>query len=230
MNDTVLSLSSNTAQAADSATGTVCLRSKRSLVRIQSGVPELSNLPPNSLCPQASETAPDRLPGDFSVLVLSTCIPIPLSQGKDALIDLEDYERVTQYNWCACWINSGWYAKSWAGGKQIYLHRFVVNAAPKQKIDHENGDTLDCRKSNLRLATSQQNACNRKIASSNTSGFKGVLLRRGGKYQARIRAHGREISLGRFADAVSAARAYDAAAMQIHGEFARLNFPGGAHA
>jgi hypothetical protein len=96
------------------------------------------------------------------------------------------------------------------------------------EIDHVNGDGLDNRRENLRVATHAQNASNRGVRVNNTSGFKGVHANhsgRGKQWFAYITTNYKRQHLGMFGTAEEAARAYDAAAVRLHGEFARLNFP-----
>lgn len=90
--------------------------------------------------------------------------------------------------------------------------------------DHRNGDGLDNRRENLRIATQAQNLMNRGCPSNNTSGFKGVTRKRD-KWAAECRAGGAKKRIAGFATAEQAARAYDAMAIEMHGEFAWLNFP-----
>lgn len=87
-------------------------------------------------------------------------------------------------------------------------------------VDHRNGDGLDNRRANLRPATAAQNAANQQLSIANTTGYKGVSLYRNGRFRASIqRRH-----LGYFDTAADAARAYDAAALDLFGDFAHLNF------
>lgn len=159
---------------------------------------------------------------------------IQLTQGKVALVDDEDYERVTGAGkWYAAKNSNGkgWYAQRVSGPKPrktIQLHRFLLNE-PIQEVDHRNGDGLDCRRRNLRIAGIVGNRQNRGKRSTNTSGFKGVFFQ-AGKWRARLglgpRGSVTRLSLGMFDTREGAARAYDAAAREHHGEFAHLNFPG----
>ncbi len=113
----------------------------------------------------------------------------------------------------------GKYIDFWDGSKRMLLHRAILNAPVDMQVDHINGDPLDNRRENLRLATPSQNSANYK-----TREYKGVR-RRWRKYSARVQ-HGGEVKhLGMFSTAEEAARAYDRAAFEIWGEYARLNFP-----
>lgn len=155
---------------------------------------------------------------------------IPLTQGKFATVDDEDYDWLMQYKWCARIVSSSqiWYAcrKEKLNGKQHQqqMHRFITSAPPNMVVDHKNGDGLDNRRSNIRLATAKQNARNQRISKCNTSGYKGVSLGSDGKkFQARIRVNSRLIHLGTFDDLVEGAKAYNEAALKFFGEFASLN-------
>lgn len=180
-------------------------------------------------CSNACKNAPRPLiphPTDPTITI------VPLTKGKVALIDTTDAERVAPYNWSAGWSGFAWYASMGARSKntRIFLHRFLMDAPEGVEVDHENGDTLDCRRStNLRLATHLENMQNTKRRSHNRSGFKGVRLRCDGRaWCARITIDGKETSLGSFATAEEAARAYDASALANFGEFAKINSPGEA--
>lgn len=154
-------------------------------------------------------------------------VMIPLSGGYFAKIDSEDFDRVRQHKWSANRSGPAWvYAQCKPpGSKHVYLHRFILGARDGVYVDHANGDTLDCRKANLREASPRQNACNSPQRARGTSGFRGVKLRASGRYQVQIKDGQRLVTVGRFDDPVVAARAYDAKARELHGEFAVLNFP-----
>ncbi len=153
---------------------------------------------------------------------------IQLTQGKCALVDDADYEWLNQWKWYAFWNGSKWYSarneRVNFKKKMIYLHRFIINAPSGIEVDHVDGDGLNCTRENMRLCTSQQNKYNIGIKSDNTSGYKGVTWNANrSKWQAQIK-HGKQYKyLGLFDDLKEAARAYDVAALELHGDFARVN-------
>lgn len=159
---------------------------------------------------------------------------IILTQGKVVLVDDEDYERAGKYKWCAQkmphYLNESFHASTRTrlpDGRavRLYLSRFVMNAPPGILVDHIDGNTLNNQKSNLRFASHSENACNRDKPSNNTTGFKGVSARNDcNKFTAQIRYKGKKFHLGFFDTAEEAARACDAKAEHLRGEFARLNF------
>lgn len=124
------------------------------------------------------------------------------------------------------------YRRATICGARQHVHRLVWLYAygdwPDRDIDHINGDKSDNRLSNLRLATRPQNIANSGPRPKNKTGFRGVsLCAHTGKWRASITLEGRSRNLGRFGTPEDAARAYDAAALAHHNEFARLNFPEG---
>jgi len=152
---------------------------------------------------------------------------IALTQGKIALVDDEDYERVSARNWCVTYIGRRiWYASaSLTRNTHIMMHRVILNCQPGQHIDHINHDGLDNRRCNLRLCTHSQNqANNRKQLRPTSSRFKGVGWRTREKcWGAKIKYQGRRLWLGLFSSEEEAARAYNAKAQELFGEFAYLN-------
>lgn len=156
---------------------------------------------------------------------------IKLTQGKVAIVDDEDFDRINAHKWYALKKKTGkFYAVRhvlvWGFRRLAYMHREVLNAASSVEVDHiRSDDTLDNRRNNLRPCTHAQNVKNSGIDKNNTSGFKGVSWDcKNGKWQVRIGINNRNIHIGYFVNIEAAARAYDEAARKYHGEFARTNF------
>jgi hypothetical protein len=106
------------------------------------------------------------------------------------------------------------------------LHREIMNAKAGELVDHINGDTLDNRKSNLRICTHSENMCNRATNGSSKTGLKGVYwCKDKAMYRAHVRLNGKKHHAGYAHTAAEAGRLYDAKARQLHGEFARSNTP-----
>lgn len=160
----------------------------------------------------------------------STVCEIPLTRGKVALVDREDYDRVAVHKWHAIKAKCTWYAergiKIDGRNSTIGLHRELMNAQPGELIDHIDGDGLNCRRSNMRRTDYQGNARNRRMNRTNRHGFKGVRpTAASGRWTAEITIGGKSHHLGTYDTAEEAARAYDARAAIAHGQYARLNFP-----
>lgn len=157
---------------------------------------------------------------------------IPLTRGQVAIVDDDDYVRLSRHTWYASLDSrSGrFYAERCVreNGKQrvIAMHREITNAPVGVRVDHvEHEQTLDNRKSNLRLATASQNGANSPAPKNNTSGYKGVCFHKQVKlWQATIMVNRKTIRLGLFHNKILAAKAYDAAAVEYFGEFAYTNF------
>lgn len=148
---------------------------------------------------------------------------LPLTKGKLAEIDPEDLFTIGMFKWC--FFNGYAVRFPHQNGKEITIrmHR-VVNQTPDHLFtDHINGDKLDNRRSNLRIATRSQNSWNsKKLRKHNTSGFKGVSWhKRNQMFHAEIRAFGKHYHLGNFKTAEEASSAYKDASIRLHGEFAR---------
>jgi len=152
---------------------------------------------------------------------------IPLTRGKVAIVDDEDYEWLNQWKWCC---SDRMYAVRGKihGDKLSHLsmHRVILSAKEGDITDHINRDKLDNRRSNLRLCTPAESARNQNLRKDNKSGYKGVHWHPvDKKWCAKICVHGKRTFLGNYDQVEDAARAYDQAAIELHGEFARLNFP-----
>lgn len=178
---------------------------------------------------------------------------IPLTQGYFAIVDPANYPRLSRYNWRLCRtrgkntlyaersirLSNGKYSRILMH-RQIFENMLLASSTQKHElrtknyhrflseryvIDHINGNGLDNRRANLRLATVAQNAWNSKRRNSR-SGYKGVWFAADkGMWRAAIVYHGKRIHLGYFKDKIAAAKAYDDAARKYYKQFARPNFP-----
>lgn len=164
---------------------------------------------------------------------------ITLTQNKYALVDDDDFPMLSKYSWNAHKYGEKYYAETnirVAPGRKngsfrnLKMHRLIMNAKPGQIVDHINHDTLNNKKNNLRLCTSAENSRNTNKRAWNKSGCKGVNWHKASnKWIAQIGISSggkrKNLYLGIFDKAKDAAIAYDIAAKNYHGEFARLNFP-----
>lgn len=148
---------------------------------------------------------------------------IPLTQGRIALIDDEDYERVMRFRWRARRDKKTWYAETGPSDRSVFLHNFILGTAPGFEGEHRDSDGLNNRRGNLRIATRSQNCMNRRGWSK--YGYKGIYkISTGDRYGARIQVGKKIHQIGCFDSPEEAARAYDVEAIKLHGEFAKLNF------
>lgn len=150
--------------------------------------------------------------------------PIALTQGKFAIVDDEDYDAVSKFKW-RYWSNKctqTGYAVRTANRKNLSLQNFILEHPSGMCVDHINGNGLDCRRENLRICTYRENLKNKKRNRDSHSPYKGVR-QECQKWSASIMSDGKIYRLGLFDTPEDAARAYNEAAKQYHGEFARLN-------
>lgn len=144
---------------------------------------------------------------------------IPLTQGKVALVDAEDYEKLSDFKWSY----DGRYARRTdKENKKVYMHRVILEAGKGEIVDHINRNKLDNRKSNLRKASYQQNSSNSKLHRHNTSGYRGVY-RWKNYWRAAVTYEGKQISCGYYETKEEAAQAYNEKARELFGEFAYVN-------
>jgi hypothetical protein len=157
---------------------------------------------------------------------------IPLTQGKVAIVDDDDFEWLSQWKWYCCQGYAVRNSPTDPNGKRgtIRMHREINHTPTGMETDHLNGNRLDDRKSNLRTCTTQENRQNFGIKRNNTSGYKGVskdgkFRGTGKQWRARIRINKKETVIGFFSDPVEAAHAWDDAARKYYGNCIRTNFP-----
>jgi hypothetical protein len=154
---------------------------------------------------------------------------IELTRGMHAIIDDDDYALVSKFKWyahvCGGQTNHRkYYAKRrvYTSGRNSFImsmESFLIGKIQGMVIDHIDGDSLNNSRSNLRHCTQAENLRNIK-----KPGIKGVCFRKNSKrYAARIGVFGKTIQIGTFDSKIEAARAYDAAAVSLYGEFASTN-------
>jgi hypothetical protein len=146
---------------------------------------------------------------------------IELTNGGKAKVDANDYHWLSDYSWK---LVSG-YAMTEVDGKWIGMHRMIMSVNNSSLlVDHEDHDTLDNTRENLRVVTKSQNMMNSRKKANCTSKYKGVRYRKDtNTYQVRIHKDKRVTLAGNFTDEIAGANAYNHYAKELHGEFAYLN-------
>lgn len=152
---------------------------------------------------------------------------IALTKGKVATVDDEWYPVLTQRKWH--YTNGGYAARrdqvpGYKHGKIVFMHHLVLPRQEGTFTDHINGDRLDNRAHNLRyctIAESNHNLCGHHDGSSRYKGVCWSIEKK--RWRASIYAGGKQRHLGYFSDEAEAALAYDTAAREAHGAFAKLN-------
>lgn len=154
---------------------------------------------------------------------------IELTNGKVALVDDDDYEKLILHKWQlypygSCYaVRKG--SKRIGEPRTVRMHREIMNAPKGIQVDHINGNGLDNRKSNLRFANTQQNAFNKEKRNINcTSKYKGVLQRKGSStWIVRIKFNNRQFHLGSYKSETYAAAVYNVASRIMFGVYCREN-------
>lgn len=156
---------------------------------------------------------------------------IPLTQGVIALVDEDIAQAIGYRHWHAfSHRNERWYAVTNTEThpkRLLRMHRVILDPADELEVDHRYhfpfvAKVVDNRRSNLRLCTGVLNSQNRRKQSNRSNPFKGVF-QVGHRWRAKITIHKRDVHLGYFPTAIKAAEAYDAAARDLHGEYAVTN-------
>lgn len=161
------------------------------------------------------------------LIVLHGCATIQLTKGCNTLIDADDWPRLSERRWSVTRFRNG---VAYAihrirrpSYKEVRMHREIAGHTAGELVDHANRDGLDNRRANLRPANKSLNRINAAKQSRSRSRYKGVTPRPDGGCIARIRKDGQIVFLGRFLSEIEAAAAYNRAAVELFGEFARIN-------
>lgn len=162
---------------------------------------------------------------------------IPLSQhGKNkgkffVLVDDEDYKELNKYNWHLRRGPHTFYAIRNDNHTTVYMHRILTKAKIGQLVDHRDLNGLNNQKYNLRICNQAENIRNGRRRQNNTLGFKGVTFhKKTKKYQARVGYENKRVYLGLFNTPIEAAKIYNRKAIELYGEFARINIIPGENA
>ena len=148
---------------------------------------------------------------------------ITLHTGEPVVVDDHWFPILSRFHWHKS--VKGYAQRSFIPGTSIMMHQVIAMTPSGMQTDHINGDKLDNREENLRVCTNTENARSRTRSALPKSGFIGVVNKPNGKFEAKIMADYKAKYLGVFSSAEDAARAYDKAARELHGEFAKQNFP-----
>lgn len=154
---------------------------------------------------------------------------IILTQGKVAIVDDDAFERLSSFTWCAVKAGSSetlFYARRSeridGKTKNFYMHHEILGFG--KRVDHIDGNALNNQSSNLRECTHSQNMQNRSKKTAGTSKYKGVQWwKTQNMWAVRIAKNGKRFLVGYFTEEIEAAKAYNKAASQLFGEFAKLN-------
>lgn len=157
---------------------------------------------------------------DYHFIIHGNSATGTLSDGTEFQIDTALIPSVQKYHWKK--NEKGYITRSNRGLPKLHLHWLALGyqEAPEHIIDHINRDKTDCRSSNLRLVTPQQNSMNRSIGRNCTTGYVGVCFhKRRNRYQAKISLNNRNIHLGTSSDPIECAQMYNAASQILFGEY-----------
>lgn len=153
---------------------------------------------------------------------------VALMNYGQAVVDDSDLALVSQYRWYAVRKRQTTYAQTDSGKYSLGMHRLILGLKSGDGLqgDHKNGDGLDNRRSNLRIATRSDNQRN-QVNRVPKHGYRGIVPVRS-KWRAQLQVKGTTVYLGLHPTPEAAALAYDKSARDVYGEFAVLNFPAAA--
>lgn len=152
-----------------------------------------------------------------------------LRHGGHCIVDEKDYDFLNQWSWTeskgkrTSYVIRSFYSKVTKKSKTIMMHRIILGLTTKDFVaDHINKNGLDNRRENLRAISYSNNSVTKNVYRNKSSNYRGVFLVNG-KFISQIRLNGKQIYLGSFISELTAAEAYNKAAIKYHGEFANLN-------
>ncbi|AYP68315.1 putative NHN endonuclease [Bacillus phage vB_BcoS-136] len=144
---------------------------------------------------------------------------IILTTGQKTIVDKEDYDMLTKFS--QYWRLSGRYVICVKEGRVVRMHRLIMNPKDNEIVDHKNNNTLDNRKSNLRITDYSGNSRNAsKTKSKTTSKYKGVSWC---KNMNAWKVYCGKEHLGYYSDEIAGAIIYNQKAIELFGEYAKLN-------
>ena len=159
-----------------------------------------------------------------SLGIVSECgayVTFWLADGRPFIVDAEDAAFVAQHKWRGSGKGNN-YPAGRVHGKDVKLHRVLAGVTdPCVMVDHRDRNPLNARRSNLRIATSRQNAVNHSHKPG-ASGLNGVR-QRGKTWTAFCHLNNKQFHCGTYSTAKDAATARDAVMRAIHGDFAATN-------
>ena len=164
--------------------------------------------------------APVCQPEDISIRHIS------LTQGQVAIVDAADYDWLTQWNWCAHWNKDTetFYARRRSGNGLIGMHTAILNAPAGFMPDHIDGDTLNNRRGNLRIASHKQNQQNKGAQVNSQTSLRGIYPHRNtGRFVAQITRSGKKKHIGVFDTREAAIAARDTETQSLPGDYYRLS-------
>ena len=148
---------------------------------------------------------------------------IGLTQGRQAIVDDEDYEWLSQWKWLLFPMDRYYYAARFSRDTFILMHRLLLDIPTGKVCDHINHDGLDNRRCNIRICTIADNLRNSK-SRGGSSQYKGVYWSKQNKaWVAQIKYNYTMYYLGKYKDEDKAAIAYNTGALELFGEYAYLN-------
>lgn len=156
---------------------------------------------------------------------MSNIIIFPLTNGYNAVIDSDDFAKVSEYKWYGRRGKNGTIYATSTLHKNVHMHRHILGVNnPKEFVDHIDHDGLNNTKSNLRIVNNSQNMQNMRPNKNTSSKFKGVYWNSEKmKWTTQIRINGKTKHIGHFAEEIEAAKRYNEMAIKHYGEYAFIN-------